>query len=302
MRFVKVHGAGNDFVLIPDLEDRITLTPPFVRAVCAQHTGLGADGVIRVAPPGSEREGDVFMDYWNADGSIAEMCGNGVRCVAKYVMDRRMVGGGSVEVSTRAGVKLVRIIDRWGDGTVATVAVDMGIPRLSGERQVDVSPTRLGAPEVPGHQLVTLDHVVVTVTTLSMGNPHAVVLVDDVARAPVASWGPVIERDGAFPQGTNVEFIAVEARDHVVGRIWERGVGETLASGTGASAMAVAAHALGLADQRVQVDLPGGMLEIDWTGESVWVKGPAAEVATGEFDRGWLDANLPPFNDRDDAS
>jgi diaminopimelate epimerase len=289
MRFVKAHGAGNDFVLLPDLEDQIVLTPSFVRALCSLHTGLGADGVIRVAPPRWGHQGDVFMDYWNADGSVAEMCGNGVRCVAKYVADRGMTNGDEVRIATRAGVKSVRITDHWPDGTVASTQVDMGTPTLTGQIEVDVSPARLRVPRLPGHQTITLERVVVTVTTLSMGNPHAVLLVNDVMTAPVAAWGPTIEHDEAFPAGTNVEFIAVPARDLVVGRIWERGVGETLASGTGASAMAVAAHALGLVDRRVRVDLPGGSLEVDWTSGSVLITGPAVEVASGELSPAWLD-------------
>lgn len=289
MRFVKAHGAGNDFVLLPDLEDHLVLTPSFVRALCARHTGVGADGVIRIAPPRWGRAGDVFMDYWNADGSVAEMCGNGVRCVAKYVADRGIVRGDEVRVSTRAGVKPVEIASRWPDGTVASVCVDMGEPKLTGQRQVDVSPARLRMPSIPGHQVATLEHLVVTVTTLSMGNPHAVLLVTDVATAPVEAWGPTIEHDEHFPDGVNVEFIAVPARDLVVGRIWERGVGETLSSGTGSCAMAVAAHALGLADRRVRVDLRGGSLEVDWTSSTVLVTGPAVEVASGELDPGWLD-------------
>ncbi|MGH8895838.1 MAG: diaminopimelate epimerase [Egibacteraceae bacterium] len=289
MRFVKAHGAGNDFVVLPDLEDRVVLTPSLVRALCCAHTGVGADGVVRIGPPRWGHQGDVFMDYWNADGSVAQMCGNGVRCVAKYVADRGIVRGDEVRVSTRAGVRPVTITGRWPDGTVASAQVDMGAPTLTGQIQVDVSPARLRVPQLPGHQTVTLERVVVTVTTLSMGNPHAVLLVNDVATAPVAAWGPTIEHDDAFPNGTNVEFIAVPARDLVVGRIWERGVGETLASGTGASAMAVAAHALGLADRRVRVDLPGGSLEADWTSGSVLVTGPAVEVASGELSPAWLD-------------
>lgn len=289
MRFVKAHGAGNDFVLLPDLEDRIVLTPSLVRALCSPHTGIGADGVIRIAPPRWGRQGEVFMDYWNADGSVAEMCGNGVRCVTKYVADRGIVHGDEVEVSTRAGVKPVAITRRWPNGTVASVQVDMGAPALTGQIQVDVSPARLRVPRLPGHQTVTLERVVVTVTTVSMGNPHAVLLVNDVATAPVAAWGPTIERDEVFPGGTNVEFIAIPAPDLVVGRIWERGVGETLASGTGASAMAVTAHALGLADRRVRVDLPGGSLEADWTSGNVLLTGPAVEVASGELSPAWLD-------------
>jgi diaminopimelate epimerase len=290
MRFVKAHGAGNDFVVLADLEDRVVLTPALVRALCCRHTGIGADGVIRIAPPRWSRQGEVFMDYWNADGSVAEMCGNGVRCVAKYVVDRGIVRGDEVAVCTRAGVKPVTIIGRWSDGTVASAQVDMGAPTLTGQVSVDVSPARLRMPRLPGHQTVTLERVVVTVTTLSMGNPHAVLLVNDVASAPVAAWGPTIEHDESFPDGTNVEFIAVPARDLVVGRIWERGVGETLASGTGASAMAVAAHALGLADRRVRVDLPGGSLEADWTSGNVLITGPAVEVASGELSPAWLDS------------
>jgi diaminopimelate epimerase len=289
MRFVKAHGAGNDFVVLPDLEDRIVLTPSLVRALCSPHTGIGADGVIRIGPPRWGHQGDVFMDYWNADGSVAEMCGNGVRCVAKYVGDREIVRGDKVEIFTRAGVKPVIITDRWPDGTVASVQVDMGTPMLTGQIQVDVSPARLRVPRLPGHQTVTLERVLVTVTTLSIGNPHAVLLVNDIATAPVEVWGPTIEHDETFPQGTNVEFITVPARDLVVGRVWERGVGETLASGTGASAMAVAAHALGLADRRVRVDLPGGSLKADWTSGSVLVTGPAVEVASGELSPAWLD-------------
>lgn len=289
MRFVKAHGAGNDFVLLPDLEGRIDLDVDLARAVCDRHRGLGGDGVIRLAPARPGVDADVFMDYRNADGSVAEMCGNGVRCVAKYLVDRGLVERPTVLVDTRGGVKPVEVVRRHDDGRVATVRVDMGVPALTGTRSVDVSPLRVGDAAV-----VTAEQRTVDVTTVSMGNPHAVLLVEDVARAPVAAWGPVIERDEAFPGGTNVEFVAVPARDRVVGRIWERGVGETLASGTGASAMAVAAHALGLADRRVTVEVPGGSLEVDGSGETVCVAGPAEEVGWGEFEDAWLAGSRAP--------
>lgn len=290
MRFVKAHGAGNSFVLLPDLDDSVTLTPSLVRGLCARDTGLGADGVIRLAPDGDGA--DVFMDYWNADGSVVEMCGNGVRCVAKYVADRGLVEGDVVNVGTRDGVKAVTVADRHDDGTVAAVRVDMGMPVPTGKKKMDVSPSRLvDCPWSPpslatdsGKLAVTAEQRWWEVTTVSMGNPHAVGLVDDVEQAPVATWGPVIEHDDAFPRGTNVEFICVPARDRVIGRIWERGVGETPASGTGASAMAVAAHVLGLADRRVTVVLPGGELLVDWTGDHLFVTGPAVEVAEGTVD------------------
>lgn len=289
MRFVKAHGAGNDFVLLPDFEDGLALTPALVRGLCARHTGIGADGVIRLARGGTGT--DVFMDYWNADGSVAEMCGNGVRCVAKYVVDRGMVQGDVVRVDTRDGVKPVEIAERHPDGRVASVRVDMGAPMPTGSKKVDVSPTRLvGCPWLPplsvpgsGEVAVTAEQLFTEVTTVSMGNPHAVLVVSDVEQAPVATWGPLIEHDDAFPRGTNVEFICVPSRDRVIGRIWERGVGETQASGTGASAMAVAANVLGLADRQVTVALPGGELVVDWSGETLYITGPAIEVAEGDL-------------------
>jgi diaminopimelate epimerase len=272
MRFVKAHGAGNDFVLLPDLDDRLTLTAGMVRALCARHTGIGADGAIRVAPARPGTAADVFMDYRNADGSVAEMCGNGIRCVAKYVVDRGIVSGDAVRVDSRGGVRPVTVTARDGAGLVSAVRVDMGAPVV---QDVDLP--------------LAIDGEKVRITTLSMGNPHAVVVVDDVDTAPVAVLGPRLERHPRFPGGTNVEFIAVPARDQVVGRIWERGVGETLASGTGGSAMAAAAQALGLADRQVTVGLPGGDLRIERDAATLWVTGPAVEVGGGSIDERWLE-------------
>ena len=269
MRFTKAHGAGNDFILLPDPDGGMAVDGRLVRALCRAHLGLGADGVIRVAPPRLGTDADVFMDYRNADGSAVEMCGNGVRCVAKYVADRGMVHGDVIRVDTRGGVKVVEVVARHSDGKVGRVRVDMGTP-VPGK--VDWT--------VAGHR----------VTTLSMGNPHAVLVVDDVDQAPVSIVGPELERHEAFPGGTNVEFICVPDRGRVRGRIWERGVGETMASGTGASAMAVAAHLLGLAGRRVSVELPGGELKADWKDESLFITGPAVEVASGEVDDAWLAA------------
>jgi diaminopimelate epimerase len=269
--FVKAHGTGNDFVLLPDLDDLLTLDEALVRALCHRRLGLGGDGVIRLGA--GDADTDVFMDYRNADGSLAEMCGNGVRCVAKWASDRGIVQGDVVRVGTRGGVKPVEIVGRHPDGTVARVRVDMGSPAETGPVQVDV----------PGGAAVTF-------TTISMGNPHAVVVVDDVGRAPVETWGPHVAVHDAFPQGTNVEFIAVPERTRVVGRIFERGVGETMASGTGGSAMAVAANLLGLADREVDVELPGGVLRVEWGPDTLHVTGPAVEVAAGRLDQAWLGA------------
>ena len=270
MHFVKVHGAGNDFVLLPDLDDALELHPAFVRRVCDRHLGIGGDGVIRLAPARAGVGADVFMDYWNADGSVAEMCGNGVRCVAKYVIDRNVVSGDVVRVDTRGGVKPVEVT-RGPDGLFLSGRVDMGAPVV-------------GKVDWP----MTVDGETVMVTTLSMGNPHTVTVVEDLHGADLASLGKRLQDHPEFPEGTNVEMITVEDRDHVRGRIWERGVGETMASGTGASAMAAAAHLLGLAGRKTTVVLPGGDLHIDWSDTTLEVTGPAAEVATGELDDVWL--------------
>lgn len=269
MEFVKAHGAGNDFVLLPDHEGRLTLTAPLVRALCTPHLGVGGDGVIRVAPARPGVDADVFMDYWNADGSVSEMCGNGVRCVAKFVADRGFAGD-TVRVDTRGGVKAVRIVQRRG-GKVTQARVDMGPPVIG---MVD-EPLDLGDRKV-------------RVTTVSMGNPHAVLVVDDVRTAALHDIAPLLQRHEAFPDSTNVEVIEVAQPVLIRGRIFERGVGETLASGTGASAMAAAAQALGLASERVMVQLPGGELLVERDDATLWVTGPAVEVAHGELDEAWL--------------
>jgi len=278
MQVTKVHGCGNDFVVVADPGGTIDVGPGFVRALCDRHRGVGGDGVIRLAPPRDDGS-DVFMDYRNADGGVVEMCGNGVRCVATYMLDRGLHHGDVVRVGSRAGTRHVVVTARDERGRVVETRVDMGTPVPTGEVTVRV-------PTPDGH-----DVTAVRVTTVSMGNPHAVIEVDDLDKAPVADWGPRIERDPAFEHGTNVEFITVPATDVVRGRIWERGVGETLASGTGASAMAVAAHLLGRAGREVRVEVPGGVLHSEWTADdALFIRGPAVAVFDAELDAGWLGA------------
>lgn len=273
LEFVKVHGAGNDFVLLPDTRGVLDVGPGLVRALCDRHRGLGGDGLIRLAPPRPGVDADVFMDYRNRDGSVAEMCGNGIRCVAKYAVDHGLVAGPRVLVDTRSGVKPVHCTT-GADGLVDRVRVEMGEPQ---PLKVDL------ALDVDGFGTVHL-------TTLSMGNPHAVLVVDDLPTAPVATLGPLLQRHEEFEEGTNVEFVTVPARDRVEGRIWERGIGETLASGSGASAMLAAAHLLGLSDRAATVALPGGDLQVEWTDGGIVVTGPAVEVAAGTVNEAWLAA------------
>jgi diaminopimelate epimerase len=271
VEFVKAHGTGNDFVVVEDMEDHLVLSPEFVRAVCDRHFGIGADGLIRIAPG---RRVPFFMDYRNADGSPAEMCGNGVRVVGKYLCDRGYVGS-EMDLETGDGVKHLELHadDR---GMVDLVSVDMGAPSFDradlpmlGEGEALKELFEVGGRRFEG-------------TCLSMGNPHVVVYVDDVDRAPVTTAGPLLEHHEAFPNRTNVEFVQVVDQRTLRQRTWERGVGETLACGTGACAVAVASQVRGFVGRHVAIDLRGGRLELEWSpGGTVRMTGPAREVAHG---------------------
>jgi diaminopimelate epimerase len=276
MKFSKYHGIGNDFIMFADRADRLELTPETVRALCDRRFGIGADGVIRVAPG---RDGaKLFMDYRNSDGSIGEMCGNGIRCLAVFAREEGMTTSSDLKVATRAGVKTVVVNN---DGTVT---VDMGAPIFA----PDDIPMKWSGPDAL-HAKVELKDEVLEATCLSMGNPHAVLFVDDPESAPVRSLGPIIEWNEAFPNGTNVEFAHVDAPSRVSMRVWERGSGETMACGTGACAVAVAARLVGGADERVTVSLPGGDLKIEWSGSvdkqaPVIMTGPVIKTFEGEVD------------------
>jgi diaminopimelate epimerase len=275
VEFVKSHGAGNDFVLIEDLDDRMgLLDPKLVAALCDRHQGVGGDGLIRIAPADGA---DFFMDYYNADGGVAEMCGNGIRCLAKYVADRGMTSGDRLRVDTRAGVKdLVLYPD--ADGLVDRVRVDMGAPILERER------IPVAGDGDPLHVPVEAEADRFEAACVSMGNPHAVIFVDRLAAIPVERYGPLIENSNAFPAKANVEFTEVLTPDEVRVRVWERGVGETQACGTGACATAVAASLRGLTGRDVAVHMPGGTLDIAWTDDTVYLTGPVVEVFRGTFD------------------
>ena len=262
MEFVKAHGTGNDFVVIDDLTGSIEISAAQVRAICDRHFGIGADGVIRIARGTSA---PFFMDYRNADGSLAEMCGNGVRVVGKYLGDRGLCGT-EVDLETRAGVKRL-LLHAGDDGCVDRVTVDMGAPEVDQANMLEP---------------IEVDGFIYEPARVSMGNPHAVLFVDDVDKAPVTTLGPAVEIHPAFPNKTNVEFVQVLDEGHIRQRTWERGVGETLACGTGACAVAVASQLRGVAGERVTVQLRGGRLELEWTpGGTVRMTGPAEEVAHG---------------------
>ncbi|MFA5495149.1 MAG: diaminopimelate epimerase [Porticoccaceae bacterium] len=271
LRFTKMHGLGNDFVVIDAVTQEVDMTPALARRLADRHFGIGCDQVLVVEPPSSP---DVDFDYriYNSDGGEVAQCGNGARCFAKFVRDRRLTGKNTLRVRTRSGVIVLTV-----DGSQVTV--DMGAPIFE-PRDIPFTAARRSLTyslPVDGREL--------EISALSMGNPHAVLVVDAVASAPVASLGPAIEHHPMFPQRVNVGFMAVEARDAVALRVHERGAGETLACGTGACAAVVAGITRGLLDQRVAVQLPGGTLAIEWRGdgEPVMMTGPATTVFQGRI-------------------
>jgi diaminopimelate epimerase len=276
MRFAKYQGIGNDFVMLADPRDELELTPRLVRALSNRHFGIGADGVIRVAP--GVDGADLSMDYLNSDGSIGEMCGNGIRCLALFAREEGMTDATHMQVATRAGLMTIEV------GENGRVRVDMGAPIF----EPAAIPIRWEGTEAL-HAKLEVDGEVVEATCLSMGNPHAVLFVDDPERAPVATLGPRLETHEAFPNRANVEFVRVVSPERVEMRVWERGVGETLACGTGACAAAVASRLIGGADAAMVVSLPGGELEIEWEGsleddKPVFMTGPAVRSFEGEVD------------------
>lgn len=276
LTFSKYHGIGNDFVMLADPDDRLSLDPGTVKQLCDRRFGIGADGVIRVAP--AQAGGDLFMDYVNSDGSIGEMCGNGIRCLAVFARDEGITTATELKVETRSGLKAVTVLD---DGRVR---VDMGAPIFEPAR----IPAKADGDDAL-HAHIDLDDQRVNAALVSMGNPHAVIFADDPSTAPVTSIGPAIEKHPMFPNGTNVEFIRVDAPDHVTMRVWERGSGETLACGTGAAAVGVVARLLGDARDELTVALPGGDLTIEWSGslteeQPVYMTGPVVRSFTGRIE------------------
>ncbi|MFQ3679677.1 MAG: diaminopimelate epimerase [Pseudanabaenaceae cyanobacterium] len=270
MDFVKYHGLGNDFVLI-DNRDRpdLAIPPAAVPAWCDRHRGIGADGVLFLG----QRDGFYQMRLINADGSEAEMCGNGVRCLAKFMQELGIPPEGNrYRVQTGAGLRELFLEP---DGQIT---VDMGAPRLPAAE----IPTTLVAPEERAIAVpLTVAAREWSVTAVSMGNPHAVVFVADVEAIDLATIGPQFETHPAFPQRVNTEFVQVLARDRLRVRVWERGAGATQACGTGACATVVAAVLTDRAERECTVELPGGDLRIRWDEPTVWMTGPAVRVFAG---------------------
>ena len=281
MRFTKLHGAGNDY-LVMETQDVEQDWASLVRRMTDRHFGVGSDGLLVVA---SSQVAPIRMRVFNPDGSEAEMSGDGIRCFAKYVLDRGIVqiANGVLEVETGNGVRTV--VPIMEQGRVARARVDMGRPRLRAEEVPVRLPEGVNVEGPLVDYPLLLDQKAVAITCVSMGNPHAAAFIEEpVAQFPLHSVGPQVEHHPLFPNRVNFEVANVLGRGKLRMRTWERGAGETLACGTGACAVAVAARLKGLTDEQVELELLGGLLKVQWDGQgSVWLEGPVEEVFEGEW-------------------
>jgi diaminopimelate epimerase len=273
MKFSKMHGLGNDFVVLDGIRQSLTLTPELLRRLGDRHFGIGCDQILLVEKP-TRPDVDFRYRIFNADGGEVEQCGNGARCFVRFVHEQGLTGKREIRVETMSGIIRPRLED---DGMVT---VDMGVPLFAPEKipfisasEALIQPLRVGDQDI-------------AITALSMGNPHAVQVVNDVDSAPVATQGPLIETHARFPQRVNAGFMQIVVRQAIRLRVFERGAGETLACGTGACAAVVTGIARGLLDSPVRVSTRGGELSIAWGGQgkSVHMTGPAQTVFTGEID------------------
>ncbi len=261
LRFTKMHGAGNDFVVIDATKEPFNLSSKQVKSIADRHLGVGCDQVLVVERPGAPGA-DFRYRIFNADGGEVEQCGNGARCFVKFVHAKGLTDRREIRVETLGG----------------TI-----VPRLEPDGEVSVN---MGAPRFEGREKLALNGETVEVDILSMGNPHAVQLVADLASAPVTTQGPLVERHARFPGRVNAGYMQVLERRRIALRVWERGAGETLSCGTGACAAAVSGLLRGLLDSPVRVETRGGALTVSWAGgdNAVWMKGPAATVFEGTLD------------------
>jgi diaminopimelate epimerase len=271
--FTKMHGAGNDFVVFDGVSRPIQLTPQKIRRLADRHFGIGCDQVLVVEKP-TVSDADFRYRIFNADGGEVEQCGNGARCFARFVRDKRLTAKDTIVVETLAGLIYPRLEP---DGNAS---VNMGVPRFAPADVPFEAATRENVYDL------NVNGRTVSVSVLSMGNPHAVQLVSDVDAAPVNTQGPQIERHPRFPLRVNAGYMQIVDRQHIRLRVYERGAGETLACGSGACAAVVAGRQRGLLDDKVEVKLTGGTLRVSWAreGEPVWMTGPAISVFEGTID------------------
>ena len=276
IKFTKMHGLGNDYVYIDAINQNIENESSLAQFVSNRHFGIGSDGLILIC---KSDVADFKMKMFNSDGSEAEMCGNGIRCVGKFVYDKGLTNKTTVKIETLAGIKT--LILNTKDGKVETARVDMGEPILEAEKIPVIS------NENPVKNLnLTAEGEKFKFTCVSMGNPHAITIVDSTEKFDVEKYGKVLEVDKAFPKKANIEFAQIVNKQNIKMRVWERGAGETLACGTGACAVAVICCLNGLTEEKVNVELLGGKLEIEWNKENnhIYMTGPAVTVFEGTLE------------------
>lgn len=278
MKFTKMHGLGNDYIYVNCLKEKVENPSAAARFVSDRHFGIGSDGLILINP---SDKADFEMEMYNTDGSRSEMCGNGIRCVAKYVYDYGLTDKTSISVETLGGIKYLDLTVK--NGKTELVKVDMGKPELAAEKIPIETDDPLGKVI---NEPVEVNGVTYRMTGVSMGNPHAVVFVEDVKGLEIEKIGPWFENHKRFPRRVNTEFVRVLDRKTVEMRVWERGAGETMACGTGACAVTVACILNGLTENQVTVKLLGGDLQIEWDREAdrIYMTGPATVVFDGEID------------------
>ncbi len=307
MKFTKMHGIGNDYIYLDATSEEINDPERLARRLSHRHRGVGGDGIIIIHP---SSQADCRMEMYNADGSRAEMCGNGIRCVAKYILDRGWATGPLLTIETDAGIRNLKAIGPGQDGISLLIEVDMGAPRI---RRSDLAFSGGGPPDQPAVDVPLEVEVPVLVggyprperrsilaTVISMGNPHCVVRITreepfsaTLENLDLTRIGPALECHAAFPERTNVEFVETRGQRELDFRVWERGSGETLACGTGACAAVVAGALGGYCEREARVHLLGGDLDIRWDEQSghVFMTGPASEVFTGEVGASWLSSD-----------
>ena len=275
IKFTKMQGLGNDYVYMDAIHQKIENESSLAQFVSNRHFGIGSDGLILIC---KSDVADFKMRMFNSDGSEAEMCGNGIRCVGKFVYDKGLTDKTTVTIETLAGIKTLELNTK--EGKVETVKVDMGEPILN-PKEIPV----ISDEELVKNLMLEAEGRKFKFTCVSMGNPHAITEVEDTEKFDVEKYGKVLEVDKAFPNKTNVEFIQIIDKNHVKMRVWERGAGETLACGTGACATAVACYLNGKTDRNVEVELLGGKLFIEWNEENnhIYMIGPAVTVFEGEL-------------------
>ncbi len=274
MYFTKMHGCGNDYIYVDGSKEKTEDKGELAKKISDRHFGIGSDGVIFINP---SSDADFEMQMFNADGSEGEMCGNGIRCVGKYVYDKGLIKSDTVSISTKAGIKTLKL--KIKDDKVYAVRVDMGRPAFEPEK----IPARFEGERIVSKPL-EIGGKTYNITCVSMGNPHCVVFTEDVEKLDLVKLGPLFENNPLFPERINTEFIRIRDRSRIDMRVWERGSGETLACGTGACASVAAGVLNDLTDRKVTVKLLGGTLEIEYAEDGhIYMTGPATTVYEGEI-------------------